>query len=396
MQKEMIFYYISIIMISIAMKELYRGMRKDFLYPKKLMKTLIYKPAVRLVYIYIYILIVLFGAVYVNYLPKILTADFKEIHGRICESKIIAQNEYIISDMTLESGENIITYTDKENVDDIKGKEVEICDVDFKYIGNFVKKIDGKYTDFYLKYYKHNILNKIMLCIYLIANYLIQTWKVNGIEEKKKRLSMELGVYSILLLWLGISGKGNAVLNTIVTMLFILYNLENMFYIMPSKIEMMQAKTAEDGKIIKTQELKPLKKMDAEEYKKEYLKKIRKSNSSYLLIYTGIVYVVVLLILIIVPKERFIAGMLFYILCYFIGLFALMFNNKHKMKKIKEKNFENVNYGEGRIINSKEIEYLDNQGENKIINYPDGMNKKKTAGDNVNIIVADGRIMEIK
>lgn len=126
------------------------------------------------------------------------------------------------------------------------------------------------------------------------------------------------------------------------------------------------------------------------------LKKIRKSNSSYLLIYTGIVYVVVLLILIIVPKERFIAGMLFYILCYFIGLFALMFNNKHKIKKIKEKNFENVNYGEGRIINSKEIEYLDNQGENKIINYPDGMNKKKTAGDNVNIIVADGRIMEIK
>lgn len=114
------------------------------------------------------------------------------------------------------------------------------------------------------------------------------------------------------------------------------------------------------------------------------------------MIYTGIVYVVVLLILIIVPKERFIAGILFYILCYFIGLFALMFNNKHKIKKIKEKNFENVNYGEGRIINSKEIEYLDNQGENKIINYPDGMNKKKTAGDNVNIIVADGRIMEIK
>ena len=216
------------------------------------------------------------------------------------------------------------------------------------------------------------------------------------IEEKKKRLSMELGVYSILLLWLGISGKGNAVLNTIVTMLFILYNLENMFCIMPSKIEMMQAKTVGDGKIIQNQELKPLKKMDAEKYKKEYLKKIRKSNRSYLLIYTGMVYVVVLLILIIVPKERFIAGMLFYILCYFIGLFALMFNNKHKIKKIKEKNFENVNYGEGRIINSKEIEYLDNQGENKIINYPDGMNKKKTAGDNVNIIVADGRIMEIK
>lgn len=54
MQKEMIFYYISIIMISIAMKELYRGMRKDFLCPKKLMKTLIYKSTVRLVYIYIY------------------------------------------------------------------------------------------------------------------------------------------------------------------------------------------------------------------------------------------------------------------------------------------------------------------------------------------------------
>lgn len=89
---------------------------------------------------------------------------------------------------------------------------------------------------------------------------------------------MELGVYSILLLWLGISGKGNAVINTIVTMLFILYNLENIFYIMPSKIEMMQAKTAEDGKIIKTQELKPLKKMDAEEYKKEYLKKSGKAT----------------------------------------------------------------------------------------------------------------------
>ena len=88
---------------------------------------------------------------------------------------------------------------------------------------------------------------------------------------------MDLGVYSILLLWLGISGKGNAVINTIVTMLFILYNLENIFYIMPSKIEMMQAKTAEDGKIIKTQELKPLKKMDAEEYKKEYLKKSGKA-----------------------------------------------------------------------------------------------------------------------
>lgn len=79
-------------------------------------------------------------------------------------------------------------------------------------------------------------------------------------RRKEKRLSMELGVYSILLLWLGISGKGNAVLNTIVTMLFILYNLENMFYIMPSKIEMMQAKTVGDGKIIQNQELKPLKK----------------------------------------------------------------------------------------------------------------------------------------
>ena len=88
---------------------------------------------------------------------------------------------------------------------------------------------------------------------------------------------MELGVYSILLLWLGISGKGNAVINTIVTMLFILYNLENMYYIMPSKIEMMQAKTAEDGKIFKTQELKPVKKLDAEEYKKEYLKKSGKA-----------------------------------------------------------------------------------------------------------------------
>mgnify|MGYP000014084505 FL=1 len=396
MQKGMVYYFVIITMLSILLKEMYKELRKVYLYPKGLMKTLIYKPFVRGLYIFVCSLFILGGTIYINYLPRILTADFKEIHGKIYEKEIIAQNGYILCDMTFESGENIVAYMDKENVNDIEGKKVEICDVDFDYIGNFVKKIDGKYTDFYLKYYKHNILNKIMLCIYLIANYLIQTWKVNGIEEKKKRLSMELGVYSILLLWLGISGKGNAVINTIVTMLFILYNLENMFYIMPSKIEMMQAKTAEDGKIIKTQELKPLKKMDAEEYKKEYLKKIRKSNSSYLLIYTGIVYVVVLLILIIVPKERFIAGMLFYILCYFIGLFALMFNNKHKMKKIKEKNFENVNYGEGRIINSKEIEYLDNQGENKIINYPDGMNKKKTAGDNVNIIVADGRIMEIK
>ena len=396
MQKGMVYYFVIITMLSILLKEMYKELRKVYLYPKGLMKTLIYKPFVRGLYIFVCSLFILEGTIYINYLPRILTADFKEIHGKIYEKEIIAQNGYILCDMTFESGENIVAYMDKENVNDIEGKKVEICDVDFDYIGNFVKKIDGKYTDFYLKYYKHNILNKIMLCIYLIANYLIQTWKVNGIEEKKKRLSMELGVYSILLLWLGISGKGNAVINTIVTMLFILYNLENMFYIMPSKIEMMQAKTAEDEKIIKTQELKPLKKMDAEEYKKEYLKKIRKSNSSYLLIYTGIVYVVVLLILIIVPKERFIAGMLFYILCYFIGLFALMFNNKHKIKKIKEKNFENVNYGEGRIINSKEIEYLDNQGENKIINYPDGMNKKKTAGDNVNIIVADGRIMEIK
>ena len=396
MQKGMVYYFVIITMLSILLKEMYKELRKVYLYPKGLMKTLIYKPFVRGLYIFVCSLFILGCTIYINYLPRILTSDFKEIHGKIYEKEIIAQNGYILCDMTFESGENIVAYMDKENVNDIEGKKVEICDVDFDYIGNFVKKIDGKYTDFYLKYYKHNILNKIMLCIYLIANYLIQTWKVNGIEEKKKRLSMELGVYSILLLWLGISGKGNAVINTIVTMLFILYNLENMFYIMPSKIEMMQAKTAEDEKIIKTQELKPLKKMDAEEYKKEYLKKIRKSNSSYLLIYTGIVYVVVLLILIIVPKERFIAGMLFYILCYFIGLFALMFNNKHKIKKIKEKNFENVNYGEGRIINSKEIEYLDNQGENKIINYPDGMNKKKTAGDNVNIIVADGRIMEIK
>ena len=336
MQKGMIYYFVIITMLSILLKEMYKELRKVYLYPKGLMKTLIYKPFVRGLYIFVCSLFILGGTIYINYLPRILTADFKEIHGKIYEKEIIAQNGYILCDMTFESGENIVAYMDKENVNDIEGKKVEICDVDFDYIGNFVKKIDGKYTDFYLKYYKHNILNKIMLCIYLIANYLIQTWKVNGIEEKKKRLSMELGVYSILLLWLGISGKGNAVINTIVTMLFILYNLENMFYIMPSKIEMMQAKTAEDGKIIKTQELKPLKKMDAEEYKKEYLKKIRKSNSSYLLIYTGIVYVVVLLILIIVPKERFIAGMLFYILCYFIGLFALMFNNKHKMKKIKE------------------------------------------------------------
>lgn len=42
--------------------------------------------------------------------------------------------------MTFESGENIVAYMDKENVNDIEGKKVEICDVDFDYIGNFVKK----------------------------------------------------------------------------------------------------------------------------------------------------------------------------------------------------------------------------------------------------------------
>ena len=185
MQKGMIYYFVIITMLSILLKEMYKELRKVYLYPKDLMKTLIYKPFVRGLYIFVCSLFILGGTIYINYLPRILTADFKEIHGKIYEKEIIAQNGYILCDMTFESGENIVAYMDKENVNDIEGKKVEICDVDFDYIGNFVKKIDGKYTDFYLKYYKHNILNKIMLCIYLIANYLIQTWKVNGIEEKK-------------------------------------------------------------------------------------------------------------------------------------------------------------------------------------------------------------------
>ena len=51
MQKEMIFYFVMITMMSIVLKEIYRELRKDFLYPEKLMKTLIYKPIVRAVYV---------------------------------------------------------------------------------------------------------------------------------------------------------------------------------------------------------------------------------------------------------------------------------------------------------------------------------------------------------
>ena len=330
MQKEMIFYFVMITMMSIVLKEIYRELRKDFLYPEKLMKTLIYKPIVRAVYVFVYIVIILFSAVYISDLPKSLTADF------------------------------------------------------------------------YLKYYKHNIMNKIMLCMYLIANYLIQTWKVKGIEDKKKntdkkkRLSIELGIYSAVLLYLCISGKGNAVFNISVVLLFVVYNLENMFYIMPEKAEMMKTKETNTTKYVKNKELKPLKRMDAEKYKKEYLKKTRKSNRAYLLVYTGIVYAVILFILLTISKERFIAGALFYIICYFIGLFALLIRNKHKTRMAKEKKFENVYYGEGKMINTNEIVYLNEQGEDKMINAPDEMNKKNGTGDNVKIIIADGQLMELK
>lgn len=400
MQKEIVFYYISIILVSVAIKEAYRGMRNDFLYPQKLMKTLIYKSSVRFMYIFVYIVIILLGAVYISYLPKILTADFEEIHGKIEKKEVIVQNQYILYDMTLESGENIIAYLDRESADGIEDKNVDICNVDFKYLGNFVKKIDGKYTDFYLKYYKHNIINKILLCIYLIANYLIQTWKVKGIEDKKKntdkkkRLSIELGIYSAVLLYLCISGKGNTIFNISVVLLFVIYNLENMFYIMPEKAEMLKTKETNTTRYVKNKELKPLKRMDAEKYKKEYLKKTRKSNRAYLLVYTGIVYAVILLILITVPKEKFIAGILFYIPCYFIGLLALLIRNRHKTRMAKEKKFENVYYGEGKIINTNEIAYLNEQEEYKTINAPVEMNKKNEIGDNVKIIIADDHLME--
>ena len=54
MQKGMVYYFVIITMLSILLKEMYKELRKVYLYPKGLMKTLIYKPAVRLVYIYIY------------------------------------------------------------------------------------------------------------------------------------------------------------------------------------------------------------------------------------------------------------------------------------------------------------------------------------------------------
>ena len=134
--------------------------------------------------------------------------------------------------------------------------------------------------------------------------------------------------------------------------------------------------------------------MDAEKYKKEYLKKTRKSNRAYLLVYTGIVYAVILLILITVPKEKFIAGILFYIPCYFIGLLALLIRNRHKTRMAKEKKFENIYYGEGKIINTNEIAYLNEQEEYKTINAPVEMNKKNEIGDNVKIIIADDHLME--
>ena len=328
MQKEMVFYFVMITMMSIVLKEIYRELRKTFLYPEKLMKTLIYKPIVRAVYVFVYIVIILFCAVYISDLPKSLTADF------------------------------------------------------------------------YLKYYKHNIINKILLCIYLISNYLIQTWKVKGIEDKKKntdkkkRLSIELGIYSAVLLYLCISGKGNTIFNISVVLLFVIYNLENMFYIMPEKTEMLKTKETNTTRYVKNKELKPLKRMDAEKYKKEYLKKTRKSNRAYLLVYTGIVYAVILLILITVPKEKFIAGILFYIPCYFIGILALLIRNRHKTRMAKEKKFENVYYGEGKIINTNEIAYLNEQEEYKTINAPVEMNKKNEIGDNVKIIIADDHLME--
>lgn len=45
---------------------------------------------------------------------------------------------------------------------------------------------------------------------------------------------------------------------------------------MPEKAEMMKTKETNTTKYVKNKELKPLKRMDAEKYKKEYLKKTEK------------------------------------------------------------------------------------------------------------------------
>ena len=47
MQKGMVYYFVIITMLSILLKEMYKELRKVYLYPKGLMKTLIYKPFVR-------------------------------------------------------------------------------------------------------------------------------------------------------------------------------------------------------------------------------------------------------------------------------------------------------------------------------------------------------------
>ena len=320
MQKEIFFYYITIIMLSILLKAIYIGMRNDFLHPKNLMKTLIYKPYIRVVYIVICVMFVLMGAWYINFLPKVLTEN--------------------------------------------------------------------------LKYYQNDVMNKVMLCVYLLVNYIAQIWEVNKDKEKKKiRLFIEVGIYSILLIVLCLSRKRNVMIEKGITLGFILYNLENLFYFLPRKKEIIRNNEVNISNDQKS-ELKPLKRKNGEEYKQEFLKKIKKKNTKLLLVYTGIVICVLILVLQVVTKKQFILGLEFYSICYFLGFFVMLVFNRHKLKKIEHQLFENVYYGEGRIINLKEIEYIDCQGKKRLIEYYDTV-KVECIGKKVEIVIADGKIVEV-
>lgn len=320
MQKEIFFYYITIIMLSILLKAIYIGMRNDFLHPKNLMKTLIYKPYIRVVYIVICVMFVLMGAWYINFLPKVLTEN--------------------------------------------------------------------------LKYYQNDVMNKVMLCVYLLVNYIAQIWEVNKDKEKKKiRLFIEVGIYSILLIVLCLSRKRNVMIEKGITLGFILYNLENLFYFLPRKKEIIRNNEVNISNDQKS-ELKPLKRKNGEEYKQEFLKKIKKKNTKILLAYTVIVICVLILVLQVVTKKQFILGFEIYSMCYFLGIFVMLFFNRQKLKKIESQPFENVCCGEGRIINLKEIEYIDCQGEKRLIEYYDKV-KVESIGKNVEIVIVDGNIVEV-
>lgn len=182
--------------ISILIKE----SKKDIFFPNKtLQKTISKRNRILLEVGVSLFLIVMFSICMYAEIPRIVNRDYIMRRGQIESAVLVAgekPEESIEYDITLkmETGNLQIESVYADVLD--QGMEVEILCAPKMFL-NAVVKINGKTTGYYHEYFRENIIEKIVLVIYVLFYLLSQIWYMWK-ERKGKHLKRQEKILEVV------------------------------------------------------------------------------------------------------------------------------------------------------------------------------------------------------